>query len=236
MAPNMMEPTETGRHMLCAGPAAKWLAGAGLVDFPDPGGDPTVIRPDVVAPPGDALEPVEEPGGLGAVEPYLRSHRLHFAPLDADRTLFQPRPDDLAHLDLALPVGSPVPSLSDHRSPFLVPPVSLRPAPTQYCRIKHSTFVERLRDNSPPRRLRPRPLPASLPAAAHEQRVPNGHHEKREEGRGYEAANHGYGQAAGDESAPAASNAEGQRRESDRRECGRSSRAQDLGRRRPGTI
>jgi pimeloyl-ACP methyl ester carboxylesterase len=35
-----------------------------------------------------------------------------------DRTLPQPRPDDLAHQDLTLPVGSPVPSLSDDQSPF----------------------------------------------------------------------------------------------------------------------
>src|SRR5215203_2062687 len=151
MAPNMMESAETGRHILCPGRTAKRLAGAGLVDFPDPGGDPTVVGPDVVAPPGDALEPVEEPGGLDPLEPYLRPHRLYFAPLDVDRTLLQPRPDDLAHQDLAPPVGSPVPSFSDHRSPFLVPLLSLRPAPVQYCRRKHSTFVERLRDHYPGR-------------------------------------------------------------------------------------
>src|SRR5215203_3175764 len=221
MAPNMMESAETGRHILCPGRTAKRLAGAGLVDFPDPGGDPTVVGPDVVAPPGDALEPVEEPGGLDPLEPYLRPHSLHFAPLYADRTLLQPRPDDLAHQDLPLPLGGPVPSLSDHRSPFLVPPLSLRPAPAQNCRIKHSTFIELLRDHFAGTFSLVEPLPALFSAIAHEQRVTNGHHEKREEGRGYEAAYHGDGQTAGDEGAPAASDAEGQRREGeDRRESG----------------
>src|SRR5215207_8041436 len=197
MAPNMMESAETGRHILCPGRTAKRLAGAGLVDFPDPGGDPTVVGPDVVAPPGDALEPVEVPGGLDPLEPYLRPHRLYFAPLDVDRTLLQPRPDDLAHQDLAPPVGSPVPSFS------------LRPAPAENCRIKHSKFVEHLRDHFAGTFSLVRSLPGLVPATAHEQGVAHGHHEKREEGRGYDAAYYGDGQAAGDEGAPAASDAEG---------------------------
>src|ERR687893_451992 len=90
-----------------------------LVDLRNPSGDPAVVGPDVVASPGDALEPVEEPGGLDRLEPDLRPHRLDLAPRDVDRAVLQPPPEGLAHPDLALPVGSPVSPLSDdHRTPF----------------------------------------------------------------------------------------------------------------------
>src|SRR3712207_8447680 len=58
--------------------------------FRSPGGDPAAVGPDVVAPPRDALEPVEEPGGLDRLEPELRSHRLDLAPRDVDRAILQP--------------------------------------------------------------------------------------------------------------------------------------------------
>src|SRR3712207_4053804 len=110
-----------------------------LVDLSHPGGDPAVVGPDVVAPPRDALEPVEEPGGLEAVEPDLRPQRLDLAPRDVDRAFLEPTLEGLAHPDLALPVGSPVSSLSgDHGPPFSnISATVCIPLRNKNCRTKH---------------------------------------------------------------------------------------------------
>src|SRR3712207_3928566 len=117
-----------------------------LPDLSHPGGDPAVVGPDVVAPPRDALEPVEEPGGLQAVEPDLRPERLDLAPLEVDGAFLEPALEGLAHPDLALPVGSPVSPLSgDHGPPFsgISGPVCIPPR-GENCRTKHLTLGERL--------------------------------------------------------------------------------------------
>src|ERR671910_3688880 len=140
-----------------------------LVDLPYPGRNPSGVGPDVIAPPRDALEPVEEPDGFDPLEPDLLAHGLDLAPLDVYRALLQPRPDDLAHQGLALPVGGPIPALSgDHRSPFLVLPgpvcASLpRESVVQNTQPLSSTFKKPSRRAALPSQclLRSRPYPRS---------------------------------------------------------------------------
>src|SRR3712207_6354116 len=93
------------------------VAATALADFSHPGGHPAVVDPDVVTPPRDALEPVEEPGGLGSLQSDFRPQRLHLAPGDVDRAVLEPPSENLAHQDLAPPVGGSVSSLSDDRPP-----------------------------------------------------------------------------------------------------------------------
>src|SRR5688500_18121672 len=108
-----------------------------LADFYDPGGDPPFFRPHVVAPPRDALEPVEDPGGFRrVVEPDLDAHRLDLTTRNLDRDALEPVLKHLAHPDLLLPVGVPVSAFSDGR-----PPLRIRdslPLPRERdCRTKH---------------------------------------------------------------------------------------------------
>src|SRR5918993_416511 len=114
--------------------------------FSDPGGDPAFIRPHVVAPPRDTLEPVEDPGGFDrVVEPDLDAHGLDLATRDLDRDAFEPVLQHFAHPDLLLPVGGPVSALSDGR-----PPLRIRyslPLPGEGdCRKKH--YVRSMFDRS----------------------------------------------------------------------------------------
>src|SRR5215203_7025542 len=113
------------------------LKSSTLADLHDPGGDPAFFRPHVVAPPRDALEPVEDPGCFcRVVEPDLDANRLDLATRNMDRDALEPFFQHLAHPYLLLPVGGPVSALSDCRPPLRIRD-SLPSPKVRDCRTKH---------------------------------------------------------------------------------------------------